>query len=489
MAPLKPFGRGGRGYTSLDKRRADAQAILARAWRGRVASRVLRARQEEAGAEQRRKAFERTKLLEARQLAETRRAEAPFVKKKKAYGKHLKNLAGVLPSRGFDQLLDAGGMSPIYSPICHDSMSTRWLTIDGASTGANFEGNLSVFQQAEFERVRSEYKHSRAFTPSHISSTWTQAMRTKSSRAFMSYELQAPFKRQAHMLIGRTGVGASGCGATPDSRSAAPLWIEPHAYQMTHAPPNLQALMQACAPSNHALLASLLQKCRWIDVAELLAMDAHATPDNMSMTLASMTLGETVTPLSSSAWAAFALCASKDAILQKHYTQALMLLRLANASVHDCTPSSTPHLSLIEQPLLRGHKKQPYSSQQHLQRFLLSPTFNVQHTSNTTHDSTQQHTQQCSLNTYNSSHGLDTSFSKNRVLLSDRGDEGGGGGGEKKSGKREEGETGRLQQIVGTTPPPPSPLLSPPPTLQAYHADLMALYLHRTGKDSLALKW
>jgi hypothetical protein len=45
------------------------------------------------------------------------------------------------------------------------------------------------------------------------------------------------------MLLGHTGVGASGVGAsTPDSRASAPLWIEPTVYQTAFQPPDLESI-------------------------------------------------------------------------------------------------------------------------------------------------------------------------------------------------------------------------------------------------------
>ena len=69
-----------------------------------------------------------------------------------------------------------------------------------------------------------------------------QAMRTKSSRSFMSSEWQGSYQRDEAMLLAHTGVGASGLGATPDSRSCAPPWIEPTVYQVAFQPPDLETM-------------------------------------------------------------------------------------------------------------------------------------------------------------------------------------------------------------------------------------------------------
>ena len=58
----------------------------------------------------------------------------------------------------------------------------------------------------------------------------------------MSSEWQGSYQRDERMLLGHTGIGASGLGSTPDSRSCAPLWIEPIVYQVAFPPPDLETM-------------------------------------------------------------------------------------------------------------------------------------------------------------------------------------------------------------------------------------------------------
>ena len=142
MAPSRPFGRG--GFTTLDRRKAAAQSLLARAWSSCVARRCLALRLDEARQEQQRLLLLEQKRAVAERLAAERRATTVTRKKKPQSGLHLQQLFGVLPGSG---VLDGDHPGTTLSSPIHSegSFSTRWLVGDsGLATGP--PSRLSTFQ-------------------------------------------------------------------------------------------------------------------------------------------------------------------------------------------------------------------------------------------------------------------------------------------------------------------------------------------------------
>jgi len=165
-----------------------------------------------------------------------------------------------------------------------------------------------------------------------------------------------------------------------------------------------------------------------VAAAELLAVDCDAPGS---------------TRLSSSAWAAFSLSACRDCIVRRQYTHALMLLRLANTAIAE-EAAAPRELNLVERPVLRGFDKKPLMEIERPERFLLTPTPSpIPAAAPPTPGETM-------------------AFSSSRhVPLDGHAD----------------------------TPADFARGAAERPSLAAFHADMMALYLHRKGKDNEALQW
>ena len=162
--------------------------------------------------------------------------------------------------------------------------------------------------------------------------------------------------------------------------------------------------------------------------AELLAVDCDAPGS---------------TRLSSSAWAAFSLSACRDCIVRRQYTHALMLLRLANTAIAE-EAAAPRELNLVERPVLRGFDKKPLMEIERPERFLLTPTPSpIPAAAPPTPGETMAFS------------------SSRRVPLDGHAD----------------------------TPADFARGAAERPSLAAFHADMMALYLHRKGKDNEALQW
>ena len=172
MAPARPFGKG---FTSLDKRRSDAQSLLARAWRCSMARRDFATRMEMVREQQRQALIREQRRFVAHKLAHKRRA--PVRNPTNVFGGHLSNLLGSLPALPSQESSHLRGR--LISPIlCEDSYSTRWLTSDPALIPEGALPYLSDFQQAEVQNIRCEYQQDRATISSHLHPTWTQVLST-----------------------------------------------------------------------------------------------------------------------------------------------------------------------------------------------------------------------------------------------------------------------------------------------------------------------
>jgi hypothetical protein len=150
-----------------------------------------------------------------------------------------------------------------------------------------------------------------------------------------------------------------------------------------------------------------------------------------------------------------------------------------------CEQTAAPKLlALVQRPILRGFGKKPLTVFEHPERFLLTPTPATPATSRAA--SARQTVQ-------GGGGGLGGKESLSRTILqngtvpfsvhdgaipfsgSGNTPSGAGDGAEAPAVNVLEGGT-REKEFVG-------------PSVQAFHADMMALYFHRKGKDHEALKW
>lgn len=134
-------------FATLDRRKANAQSLLSRAWRNCVARRQLASIRQEA----RLLAIDRANAMRAKavaiRLASDRRATTRTVRKKKVFGTHLNRLLMVVPQlHGPGDRWDKTPGTELSSPIeVEGSFSARWL-VGNSNMASRPASSLSPFQ-------------------------------------------------------------------------------------------------------------------------------------------------------------------------------------------------------------------------------------------------------------------------------------------------------------------------------------------------------
>jgi hypothetical protein len=134
-------------FNTLDRRKANAQSLLSRAWRSCVARRQLARSREEASLF----AIDRANAMRAqalaKRLASDRRATSRTVRKKKVFGTHLNQLFTVVPQlQGPVDRWDKMPGTELSSPIeVEGSFSARWL-VGNSNMASRPASSLSPFQ-------------------------------------------------------------------------------------------------------------------------------------------------------------------------------------------------------------------------------------------------------------------------------------------------------------------------------------------------------
>ena len=166
-------------FTSLPVRQANAQSVLARAWRGHVARKTLSLERAKLLKVKREAAMLQRKRDEARKLSAARRSQAPVARKGRVFGESLKALATSLPE-SLHQLKNRSSKDARdqafsdISPVRPISSGADSSYSYGRLPTSETERQLTKFQQDEIQRVRAEYENSRAATPSHQHEIFTQ---------------------------------------------------------------------------------------------------------------------------------------------------------------------------------------------------------------------------------------------------------------------------------------------------------------------------
>jgi hypothetical protein len=141
-----------------------------------------------------------------------------------------------------------------------------------------------------------------------------------------------------------------------------------------------------------------------------------------------------------------------------------------------CEQAAAPQLlALVQRPILRGFDKKPFAVIEHPERFLLTPT---PATPATSRAASARQTVKGEGGGVKGRENLSGTILHNGTVPfsgSDNMPPGAGDGAEAPAMTVLERGTG-VKEFVG-------------PSVQAFHADIMALYFHRKGKDHEALKW
>ena len=134
-------------FTTLDRRKANAQSMLSRAWRSCVARRQLARIRKEASLFAIARANAMRAQAVARGLASDRRATSRTVRKKKVFGTHLNHLFTVVPQlQGPVNRWDKTPGTELSSPIeVEGSFSARWL-VGNSNMASRPASSLSPFQ-------------------------------------------------------------------------------------------------------------------------------------------------------------------------------------------------------------------------------------------------------------------------------------------------------------------------------------------------------